>query len=534
MSTLAADVPTHASALFPEIELDEPVAASSVKGPFAQVALEQAVDKTLTYTVPPRLEKLIRAGQRVLVPLGRKNRTQFGYVVALREAFDAASAGVAAGKLKAVKDIADERVLVDAPLMELALWIARYYCCALGLVLESMIPGAVKKKIGVGYTSRVSLAIGRDQAQELLETTKAPKRRALLARLLQAEPGGSIEVVRLAGEAGVTPPTVRRLAKLGVVSIATEADLDSFGSDGATKRRSDEGSGTEAPHELNADQARVFAAIAPAAREQKFGTHLVLGVTGSGKTEVYLRLMAETVAQGRQAVMLVPEIALTPQTVRRITARFSRVAVLHSGLSATMRHRYWQQIASGQADVVVGARSAVFAPVPNPGLFVVDEEEHLPPERAGFVGVGGAARFGHHRGFQRAGVPDAGGPAVAGDCAGVYEDEILERYRPLFAQRSASSRMASSYSSKNSATNSITSGEGLFRAGSIRMPPFSEPTVTSSPGSQRSSLSISVGIGTITDPPTFFKVRSIFMEVLSLGYMQYNLSARKTCRDRIG
>jgi primosomal protein N' (replication factor Y) len=125
---------------------------------------------------------------------------------------------------------------------------------------------------------------------------------------------------------------------------------------------------------LNADQRRVFEAIAPAARAGGFGTHLVLGVTGSGKTEVYLRLMAEVVSRGRQAVMLVPEIALTPQTVKRITARFSCVAVLHSGLTATMRHRYWQQIAAGQADVVVGARSAVFAPVPNAGLFVVDEE----------------------------------------------------------------------------------------------------------------------------------------------------------------
>lgn len=367
MSTLAV-MPSRTGALFPEIELDEPLPPSSAPaGPFAQVALEQAVDKTLTYTVPARLAKLLRPGQRVRVPLGRKNKSQFGFVVAVRDEFNARTAGVSAAKLKAVKEIADERVLVDAALMELARWIGRYYCCALGLVLESMIPGAVKKKIGVGYTSKVSLAKSPEEVQALLESTKARKRRSLLARLLQVPPGESVELVRLAGEAGVRPPTVRTLARLGVVSIVTEPDLPAF----AQLRP---GVVTETPPALNADQQRVFDEIAPAVRGGEFGTHLVLGVTGSGKTEVYLRLIAEVVARGRQAVMLVPEIALTPQTVKRITARFPRVAILHSGLSATMRHRYWQQIASGQADVIVGARSAVFAPVPNPGLFVVDEE----------------------------------------------------------------------------------------------------------------------------------------------------------------
>ncbi|MEL7238989.1 MAG: primosomal protein N', partial [Planctomycetota bacterium] len=130
----------------------------------------------------------------------------------------------------------------------------------------------------------------------------------------------------------------------------------------------------DTPLTLTPEQQTSYDAMAPFAKDGGFGTHLLLGVTGSGKTEVYLRLMADVVAAGRQAVMLVPEIALTPQTVRRITARFDRVAVLHSGLTPATRHRYWQQIAAGKADVVVGARSAVFAPVPNLGLLVVDEE----------------------------------------------------------------------------------------------------------------------------------------------------------------
>src|SRR5690606_22285846 len=121
------------------------------------------------------------------------------------------------------------------------------------------------------------------------------------------------------------------------------------------------------------EQAAVVSGLLPRL-DGGFNVSLLRGVTGSGKTEVYLRAIEHVVRQGKQAVVLVPEIALTPQTVRRFTARFRQVAVLHSGLSATQRHHYWRQISSGQAEVVVGARSAVFAPVPNPGIFVIDEE----------------------------------------------------------------------------------------------------------------------------------------------------------------
>ncbi|MEM7808093.1 MAG: primosomal protein N' [Planctomycetota bacterium] len=355
--------------LFDELLL-EPSRASdtqSAEGPFARVALERAVDKTLTYVIPPALRRTLRAGQRVRVPLGRKDRTQFGFVVDVSDTFDAEAAGVSAAKLKPVRGIEDDRVLVESAMMKLALWIGRYYCCALGLVLESMIPGAVKSKTGLGYTTVVRPILSRDELQERFEATSAKKRRTLLARLMQLDEGETIDVIKLAGDAGVTPPTVKKLAKLGVVSIETVPDLPTL---------SELEPSPVAPSAvtLNADQQRAYDAVAPNVRDGGFATHLLLGVTGSGKTEVYLRLMAEALAKGRQAVMLVPEIALTPQTTRRIKSRFPRVAVLHSGLSQTARHKYWQQIATGQAEVVVGARSAIFAPVPNPGLFVVDEE----------------------------------------------------------------------------------------------------------------------------------------------------------------
>ena len=352
--------------LFPTLIPDEPAAPRVQAGPFAGVALEQGIDRMLTYTVPRELVSTLRAGQRVKVPLGRKNRAVFGWVVFLQDSADGLDLKPGL-RLKPVKDVADERVLVDGKLMDLARWISRYYVAPLGTVLESVIPSAVKKRTGLGYSQMVRLSMGRDAVQEVLERTKAPKRRAILARLLQLKEEESVELHRLAGEAGVTAPTVRKLAKLELITIKSEPDLKHFG-DAAPSVES------AAPTvEPNADQAAALADLAPRLTGG-FSVNLLHGVTGSGKTEVYLRAIQQVVDAGKQAIVLVPEIALTPQTVKRFTARFPKVAVLHSGLTATARHRYWQQIARGQASVVVGARSAIFAPVPNLGILVIDEE----------------------------------------------------------------------------------------------------------------------------------------------------------------
>ena len=327
--------------------------ATKPVGPFASVAIEDSLDKLLDYSVPARLAASLRVGQRVRVPLGRGNRPALGYVIAIGEE-------TTYPRIKPVMAIDDERVLLAPPMMRLARWMSRYYCAPLGTVIDSVIPAAVKRKVGLGYDQMVRLASPREDIQSVIEKTKAVKRRTLLARLLQLEPGQSIELHRLAEEADSTAPTVRKLAKLGWITITPEVDLPGFTADVMPR------GGTEADTVLNDDQRAVFDDLRPRVREGGFGVNLLLGVTGSGKTEVYLQCIREVVARGKQAIVLVPEIALTPQTVRRFTARFPRVAVLHSGLGNTDRHRYWQQIAQGKADVIVGARSAVFAPHPGP------------------------------------------------------------------------------------------------------------------------------------------------------------------------
>jgi len=356
-----------ATTLFPALAAEQ-VAASRALGPFAGVALEQGIDRVLDYAVPKRLVTAIQVGQRVRVPLGRGNKSTTGYVVRLSETSDFKDPS----KIKPLTDIADERVLVPPKLMELARWMSRYYVAPLGTVLESVIPSAVKKKVGVGYRQMVRLLATPEAVQELIEKTKAKKRRAILGRLLQIEPGQAVEINALAGEAGTKPPTIRKLAHLGLIAISSEVDLPNFSGQEPSPIAP---GGTEVQENPpNEDQQRVLDDLIPRVKQQGFSVNLLLGVTGSGKTEVYLRCIRQVVALGKQAIVLVPEIALTPQTVRRFTARFPAVAVLHSGLTATQRHKFWQQIATGRASVVVGARSAVFAPVPSLGIIVVDEE----------------------------------------------------------------------------------------------------------------------------------------------------------------
>ncbi|MGA2498942.1 MAG: primosomal protein N', partial [Tepidisphaeraceae bacterium] len=252
------------------------------------------------------------------------------------------------------------------------------------------------------------------------EQTRAPKRRAILARLLQVPAGGHEDLAVLATAAGCRPAAIRALVKLGLVKFAEvtvdtvvpvpspalrtidtttdraiaagNGDVSEYRRHGLEARATESsrpdalpettvvpGTGpmrispVESPHALNADQQKALDDILPRL-SAGFSVNLLMGVTGSGKTEVYLRCLRQVIDAGKRAIVMVPEIALTPQTVQRFTARFPRVAVLHSGLAAGARHRFWRQIASGQADVVVGARSAVFAPVPDLGIIVVDEE----------------------------------------------------------------------------------------------------------------------------------------------------------------
>lgn len=335
----------------------------AVKLPVARVAVEHAIDRELDYLIPQPMLHEISVGQRVKVPLGRGNHHCYAYVVSLP-----GESEVPASKLKPISAIDDARTLLTPALLELARWMSRYYVTPLGTVLESVIPSAVKNRTGIGQITLVEAAMTHAEMQELLKESKRGKLSAVLGALLNLSEHEKVEIVRLASDAGVKIPTLRRLAAKGILKMSRQIDY------GLPPLPEDDQFTPERPLPLNAEQQKSLDAISDQLKSGRFAVSLLHGITGSGKTEVYLHAIQQVVDAGKQAIVLVPEIALTPQTAQRFVRRFGKVAILHSGLTATERHTQWRSIAAGRPSVVVGARSAIFAPLPNLGLIVIDEE----------------------------------------------------------------------------------------------------------------------------------------------------------------
>ena len=321
------------------------------QGTVATVVLPDGVDKPLDYLVPERLVGTVEPGRRVTVPLGRANREQIAYCVAIR------SGELPLAPLKEVIGVEDSAPLLSPRMLELTKWMAERWLARWGEVLEAVLPSGVR------------LARGTRQEALLVASGTAPARRptAPQARVLAA---------------AATPTTAAELARVAECGRSVISRLVETGLlvDAGTRQREPGRAATRAPlphhrpSELSPAQQGGLDAILAPLRERRHETILLFGVTGSGKTEVYLRAVEETLAQGRQAIILVPEISLTPQTCDRFRSRFGTVAVLHSHLTAVERHAEWREIASGRVGVVVGARSAVFAPTPRLGLIVIDEE----------------------------------------------------------------------------------------------------------------------------------------------------------------
>ena len=338
-------------------ETESQTARPPLETPYVSVALPIGLDKTFTYALPEALRGKVWPGQRVRVPFGRGSRTAVGWLVG---GFDETDLNPRI--IKAVKEPLDDGPLLTEDLLDLAFWMARYYVCPIGQVLEAILPAAVKKRAGF---KTVQLVVRTEKPESEVDRILSKQQR-VLDRLDEVD-GGPIAPRELARKAGCTVAVIKTLAEKGLVDIQRR-EVDDFARDHFIPLEED-----RALH-LTAEQALGLQRIKNHTIGETFGVIVLQGVTGSGKTEVYLRAMEDVVGRGQQAIVLVPEIALTPQTIRRFRRRFSHVAVLHSHLTDTERHRQWRDIAEGRADVVIGARSAVFAPVRDLGLVVIDEE----------------------------------------------------------------------------------------------------------------------------------------------------------------
>ena len=338
----------------PQTEPNPTPADPALTTPYVAVALPIGLDRTFTYALPDALRGKIMPGQRVEVPFGRGNRSLIGWVVRGEETTTLTG-------VKAILSAVDAEPLLTDDLLDLAFWMSRYYVTPLGQVFEAILPAAVKR--GAGFKT-VQLVMRTEKPESEVERILSKQRRVLDQLAEQTMPLAPRELAR---QAGCTIAVIKGLEKNGLVRIETR-EVDEFSRDLFIQ--------LEEPHavHMNNEQALALQRIKNLLAADKFGVLLLEGVTGSGKTEVYLRAIADVVDAGRQAIVLVPEIALTPQTVHRFRERFANVAVLHSNMTDVERHRQWRDIAEGRADVVIGARSAVFAPTKNLGVIVIDEE----------------------------------------------------------------------------------------------------------------------------------------------------------------
>jgi primosomal protein N' (replication factor Y) len=390
---------------------------------FCDVSLPVPLDQSFTYRLPETLRHRIQPGCRVLVPFGTRKLT--GVVVKLHDQ-------PPEGPLKEVLRLVDEEPVLDAELLALGSWISQYYCAPLGEVLRSMTPlsGEVRKSklyflTDSGRDAARQLVMGASEEDSAVQVLQLLEARPLSASYLEKklptaakvirslEKKGFIEIENLQAqrdplrasatrlraswlavapddikltkrerelhaflelhpgthnlaelEASVTGASqaARSLARRKLITLEPESPTGVFASEGP-------------PRTLNPHQLQAYQQIEAALRSEKFQTFLLQGVTGSGKTEVYLKSIDACLALGRSALLLVPEIALTPAVAGDFFHRFGdRVAILHSAFHDAERAEQWRRIRAGLATVVVGTRSGVFAPVRNLGLVVIDEE----------------------------------------------------------------------------------------------------------------------------------------------------------------
>ena len=336
----------------------------------ARVTLDLAVRREFDYLIPNELEQNVCDGTRVKVPFG--SREILGVVTAVLSESPHSN-------LREIIKIVGGQALVTPPILKLVRWIAEYYCCAPEIAMKAVLPDAVRKE-EEGWRERLYVR-ALPQHGELPKLTK--RQEDLWAIIEEWRELPLQEFLRLAG---TTSGTIRKLEDKGLVSIAPQiSERDPYAKEHILPTN---------PLKLNDQQLVALNNIVKSidclnspenSTDKNKGNHVFLlhGVTGSGKTEVYLQAIAHALEQGKGAIVLVPEISLTPQTVERFKARFSHgplqtlVAVLHSHLSSGERHDEWHKIRQGRARIVIGARSAVFAPVDPLGLVIVDEEhEH--------------------------------------------------------------------------------------------------------------------------------------------------------------
>jgi primosomal protein N' (replication factor Y) (superfamily II helicase) len=340
---------------------NEPHETSTSVARYAEVAVPLHVFQTFTYKLTPEQSAHAEVGARLVVPLGRNLVT--GYIVAL---LDELPEDLATVDIKDAQSLVDSAPVCNPEILQLARWVADYYACPLGEVIKAALPPGMTPSITRGETTSFAKAKLR-RFVRLIGSSEQKLTDGQQRVISTLENHGPMLLQSLLQTAAVSASTVSSLQKKARVEVYVEAIRRDPLSQAFDVRSQD--------HTLTGAQISVLEQIEQQMNSEAYSAFLLHGVTGSGKTEIYMRAMTKALSLGRSAMMLVPEIALTPVFSQHLRARFGdQVAIFHSSLQKGERFDEWTRVRNGEARVVIGTRSAVFAPVKNLGLIVVDEE----------------------------------------------------------------------------------------------------------------------------------------------------------------
>lgn len=333
---------------------------------FADVIVDlsvEALDRTFQYIIPLELEDKISLGSRVTIPFGKGNRKLAGFVVGITD-----TPNWPVEKMKELLSIEEKEIPVEGQLMKLAAWIRNRYGATMNEALKTVLP--IKKQVKSVEEHWLNFVVSEDEIKKerdrcLLRHYKAKAR--LLEGML-AE-GGQMTTAVARQKYGITKPVVDGFVKAGMIAVT---DKRKYRNPMMAEARS------ENTVTLNQEQTTIVEQFGKDFLEGIRQTYLLYGVTGSGKTEVYMEMIRQVLAQGKQVIVLIPEIALTFQTVTRFQRLFgSRVSILNSRMSEGERYDQYERAKSGDIDIIVGPRSALFIPFVNLGLIIMDEEHEM-------------------------------------------------------------------------------------------------------------------------------------------------------------
>ena len=330
---------------------------------FANVIIDishEKLDRTFQYAIPESMAGELTEGMRVEIPFGRSDRIRKGYVIGITE-----KAEYPVEKIKPIRRILPKEAHIEGQLIALAAWMRKNYGGTMNQALKTVIP--VKQEVGRIKKRRVALGIEKEAARELLAELKRKHHTArarLVGQLIDAD---FVSYEMITGKLGVSGSVVKALEEKGIVRIDTE--------DAWRNPISHIQAQKQPPKALSPAQKQIVDSFAAEYADGRRRTYLIHGVTGSGKTEVYMGMIEKTLEYGRQAIVLIPEIALTFQTVMRFYQRFGdRVSILNSRMSQGERYDQFQRARLGEVSIIIGPRSALFTPFPDLGLIIIDEE----------------------------------------------------------------------------------------------------------------------------------------------------------------